>query len=172
MKIFILLLNLSLLVSCNSNNNAGEIQNIPFKGVKECVNFSELEPYFHKDNDTTYLINFWATTCPPCLKEFPYFEKLSQEMKGKNLELLFINIDGKNHLEDRLFTFLDKRSIDLPIIALTDPNANKWTEAVNPDWYGALPYTIIYKKDKKKYFFGAFENYAQLEKEVLLSLSN
>ena len=93
-------------------------------------------------------------------------------MKGKNLELLFINIDGKNHLEDRLFTFLDKRSIDLPIIALTDPNANKWTEAVNPDWYGALPYTIIYKKDKKKYFFGAFENYAQLEKEVLLSLSN
>ena len=31
-------------------------------------------------NDTTYVVNFWATWCKPCVKELPYFEKVNKEM--------------------------------------------------------------------------------------------
>lgn len=161
------------IISCGRTGNKGEV-NIPeqtvLKGVREYVDFSALEPMFHKSNDSTYVINFWATTCPPCLKELPWFQQLGMEHQDKKLEMLFINIDGKRHMEDRLFPFIESRNINLPIVALTDPNANIWTEAVNPNWYGALPYTIIYNQKERKYYFGAFDNYDHLKKEVLYFL--
>ncbi len=168
-KYFWLILTVTLL-TLGCTGSSGEV-NIPdetvLKGVREYVDFSKLEPIFHKSNDSTYVINFWATTCPPCLKELPWFQKLGTELQDRKLEMLFINIDGKLHMEDRLFPFIETRKIDLPIVALTDPNANIWTEAVNPNWYGALPYTIIYNQKERKYYFGAFDNYEHLKNEVL-----
>ena len=32
-----------------------------------------------KSNDTTYVINFWATWCSPCVKEIGYFEELHRK---------------------------------------------------------------------------------------------
>lgn len=43
------------------------------------VDYSGLEPYLNKSNDTTYIVNFWATWCTPCVEELPYLEKLSRE---------------------------------------------------------------------------------------------
>ena len=34
-------------------------------------------------NDKVILLNFWATWCPPCIKEIPDLQKL----KKKNLDL-------------------------------------------------------------------------------------
>ena len=39
----------------------------------------EISDLYQKQNDTTYVINFWATTCPPCIKEMPYFEELNEK---------------------------------------------------------------------------------------------
>lgn len=170
MKYSLLLFLAILLGSCSDSRPLKIPKKARLQGVKEYVDFSQLEPYFHKNNDTTYLINFWATTCPPCIKEIPYFEKLSKAFKEEKLEFLLINTDGKRHFESRLFPFLEKKKINLPVVALTDPNANVWTAAVNKDWYGALPYTIIYRNEDRKYYFGAFENYAEIKNEVQLFL--
>ncbi len=29
------------------------------------------------------VVNYWATWCPPCLKEFPHFEKVKQDVEGR-----------------------------------------------------------------------------------------
>ena len=39
------------------------------------------------------LINFWATWCPPCLKELPTFEKMRNSLLLKNVEILAISVD-------------------------------------------------------------------------------
>ena len=39
--------------------------------------FNSFESYLNKENDTTYVINFWATWCIPCVKELPEFSEIN-----------------------------------------------------------------------------------------------
>lgn len=36
------------------------------------------------------LIDVWSTTCTPCIKEMPYLDKIKQENKGKNIEIIAV----------------------------------------------------------------------------------
>ena len=38
-------------------------------------------------------VNIWATWCPPCRKEMPSMEKLYQQLKGEDFEILAISVD-------------------------------------------------------------------------------
>lgn len=168
-RTIIIIFLLPFLLSCRGKkvtSASKSLQKENYEGVKEYTNFKKLEPIFNKKNDTVYLLNFWATTCPPCVKEMPLFEQLALDFKKAKFEILLISTDRKKDKESRLLPFLQKHQLQIPTVWLTDPNATKWTEAVNPKWYGALPYTIIYKNEERKYFFGSFENYAQLKSEI------
>ena len=38
------------------------------------------------------LVNFWATWCPPCRREMPSIERLSQALKSADFEILTVNV--------------------------------------------------------------------------------
>ena len=40
------------------------------------------------------LVNIWATWCPPCVDEMPSMEKLYQEFKDRDFEILAVSIDA------------------------------------------------------------------------------
>lgn len=40
------------------------------------LTLNELDKRIANGKDTTYVINFWATWCSPCVAELPNFEKL------------------------------------------------------------------------------------------------
>jgi thiol-disulfide isomerase/thioredoxin len=42
---------------------------------------------------TVVLINFWATWCPPCVREMPSLERLQTELGGAGFEVLAISED-------------------------------------------------------------------------------
>tara|TARA_Y100000590_G_scaffold401950_1_gene487225 strand:+ start:2250 stop:2789 length:540 start_codon:yes stop_codon:yes gene_type:complete len=42
------------------------------------------------------IINFWATWCAPCKKEMPSLERLSQNTKFNNLQVLPVNMEKPN----------------------------------------------------------------------------
>lgn len=66
------------------------------------------------------LINFWATWCPPCRREMPSMERLSQRFKGQPFVVLAVDVgEGPDTIEtfasqlDTTLTFpilLDTRS--------------------------------------------------------------
>jgi thiol-disulfide isomerase/thioredoxin len=128
--------------------------------------FNEIENIFEKSNDTTYVINFWATTCPPCLQELPHFETSSENHREDKYKTFLINIDEFKRIEKNVIPFLNKLKIKNDVYALIDDDMSSWTAKVNKEWYGALPYTVIYKGKNKKYFFGAFKKEQDLEKEL------
>ena len=134
--------------------------------LKVIENFEKIEPLFNKNNDTTYVINFWATTCPPCLKELPHFENSSITHEKDKFKIILVNIDDPKRLEKYVLPFMEKLKIKNKVFALVDDNMTSWTAKINEEWYGALPYTVIYKNDKKNYYFGAFKNEEELETEV------
>ena len=72
--------------------------------------YEELEHIFQYDNDTTYLINFWATWCGPCVKEMPYFQELAEFYEGKPFKLILVSLDFEKHIDTRLITFLNKHN--------------------------------------------------------------
>ena len=38
------------------------------------------------------MLRFWADWCPPCAKEFPIIEKTYQEVRGKGLDVIAVNV--------------------------------------------------------------------------------
>ncbi|OVE78152.1 hypothetical protein BVX98_01040 [bacterium F11] len=74
-----------------------------------------------KFEDKVVFINFWASWCPPCKKEFPELNQLAEEYKDKEFKLLAINLDKK---QSRVEKYLKKIGIESPDMEiLLDPKS-------------------------------------------------
>ncbi len=130
------------------------------------TNFDDLEPLFHQKNDTTYVINFWATWCAPCVHEFPYFERLAKEMANEPVQIVMVSIDFGKQIRTQLPKFIKKHDVQLPVISLDAPNPHIWLEKVDPEWEGSIPITIIYRNDQRRFIPEEMPSYEALKKMV------
>ena len=135
-------------------------------GIKlKSYNFDGLEPYLNQKNDTVYVINFWATWCVPCIKELPHFEKLNQKYKNGKFKMILVSLDFPKMIESRVIPFIKNKNLQAEVVVLNDPDANSWIEKVAKEWSGAIPATIIYKNDKRKFYEQSFTE-DELETEI------
>ncbi len=124
----------------------------------EVYDFERFKPLLNVSNDTTYVINFWATWCVPCVKELPDFEKIHAKYKDDKFKMLLVSLDFRRNLEDRLIPFIAKNDLQAEVIMLHEPDANAWIPQVDPHWSGAIPATLIYNrsKDFKSFHEGSY----------------
>ena len=66
------------------------------------------------------LINFWATWCPPCIREMPSLEQLHQNLKDQPFVLLAIN---QWEDEERVFEFMGQLETIPTFPILFDPQS-------------------------------------------------
>ncbi len=103
------------------------------------------------------LINFWSTTCGPCVKEFPDLIETGRRFQNRPVDFISISLDPVA-LRPAVTKFLESRHAALP-----DPTAKSlkeegrssnnyhWTggnpdamaQAIDPEWSGALPHTVL-----------------------------
>lgn len=138
----------------------------PFPPFQLYDSFAELKPLLEKDNDTTYIINFWATWCKPCVAELPYFEELYDKYRGKEVQMVLVSLDFPQRIESDLKPFIEKRGLEAPVIALTDIRFNDWIDQVDPSWSGAIPATLVYRGRKRAFMERSFESAAELEEAL------
>ncbi|UCD33304.1 MAG: TlpA family protein disulfide reductase [Desulfobacterales bacterium] len=60
------------------------------------------------------LLNIWATWCAPCVAEMPSMEKLYQELKGEDFELLAISVDESG--AEAVKPFVEKYKLGFPVL--------------------------------------------------------
>ena len=127
--------------------------------------YNQLKPLLEKKDDKTYVINFWATWCAPCVKELPYFEKINKEYADKNVAVLLVSLDFPKQVEKKLIPFINRKKLQSEVVLLDDVNEDVWIKAIDESWSGALPATIIYTKNKRKFYEQSFD-YETLENEL------
>jgi len=131
----------------------------------KAYDFKSFEHYLQQHNDTTYVINFWATWCMPCVAELPNFERLNNAYKTQKVKVILVSLDMKKQVEKSLLPFIKKKNLLSEVLFLNDPDADSWIAKVDKNWSGAIPATVIYNKRTRKFYEQSF-TYEALEKEL------
>lgn len=136
-------------------------QNVPVIGL------DDLESRLENGKDTTYVVNFWATWCGPCVKELPYFEALEKDNLGKNFKVLLVSLDFANQLDSKVIPFVKKKELVSEVVLMDEDRPNKWIPRVSDKWTGALPATLFVNTQKKTRHFheGSFKE-GELEQKL------
>lgn len=129
------------------------------------VDYEGLKPLLEMQNDTTYIINFWATWCAPCIKELPHFQKIHNKYADRKIKVILVSLDFERQIESRLIPFLKKNNVTPDVVVLSDPHSNFWIDKVSQEWSGAIPATLFYNRYKRLFFEKEF-TYAEIEETL------
>jgi len=106
------------------------------------------------------LMNFWTTSCPPCVEEMPYFQELYQDWSTRDdVSILMINIG-----EDirRVENFMQSHNYTLPVLL---DSQGKVAEAYQVQY---TPTTVLIDQSGRLSYkaIGAFKNKLSIVKTV------
>ena len=154
-SIYIFSLVFFLLFSCkNHQNNKIEI-----------VNFDELYKSIDLSSNNTYVINFWATWCRPCVKELPYFEYVNNKYSDKNVKVLLVSLDFPSQIESKIKPYIFTKKIRSKVLLLDDPDLKTWIPKVSNKWGGGIPATLIVNRSNYNFYPNPF-NQESLVNEI------
>jgi thiol-disulfide isomerase/thioredoxin len=124
----------------------------------------------HQDNDSLYVVNFWATWCKPCVAELPYFEEAGKQFADKKVKVALVSLDFIADKE-KVNQFIQEKNIQNDVYLLQAGDPNIWINKVDSTWSGGIPATIIYKTGKKIFFReGNFATQQELDSLIQIKL--
>ncbi|WP_316760227.1 TlpA disulfide reductase family protein [Pedobacter aquatilis] len=122
------------------------------KSQVKLLTLNDLDRRIAKGKDTTYVINFWATWCSPCVAELPNFEKLRVENLNKPVKIILISLDFKSKLQKAVIPFVQKNNINAEVFLLNELDKQIYTQRIDKKWSGAIPATLFVNK-KVRHFY-------------------
>lgn len=114
------------------------------------IKFPELQRRLARATDTTYVVNFWATWCAPCVKELPYFEQLGAAYAQQKVKVLLVSMDYASQLDKKVKPFVSKRNLKSEVVLLDEKDPNTWLAKVDAKWSGSLPFTLLLNNQRQK----------------------
>ena len=134
-------------------------------GIRVYKKYEDFSALLHKNNDTTYVVNFWATWCKPCVEELPYFDQLAEKHKGEKVKVLLVSMDFADQVKGRLKPFIKKKKVQSEVVVFDAPKPNEWIPKIDEKWSGAIPATYIYRGKEHSFYERSFD-YETLESVV------
>jgi peroxiredoxin len=109
------------------------LDTITADGIKDLVK---------NNSDKLRLINVWATWCGPCVKEYKEFITMNRMYRGRDFEFISISADDPAK-KDKALKFLKSEQSSATNYIFNIDDKYKLIDAVDPNWQGALPYTLL-----------------------------
>jgi thiol-disulfide isomerase/thioredoxin len=89
------------------------------------------------------VVNFWATWCPPCLKEIPEFIRLQARYGPRGVQFVGIAIDDAARVQG----FMARTGMNYPVL-MAEREGIDLARAVG-NRLGGLPYTLVLDRQGK-----------------------
>lgn len=129
------------------------------------------------DNDSLYIVNFWASWCGNCLMEMPYFEEMRTKYDIDGLDVRLISLD-EERTANKAARFLISQSIDTQAYLLSpgrlehaiDGQTVKVIDLGDKTFGTDLPATIMYKRGQRVFMKIGRISKQELETAILKNI--
>ncbi len=108
----------------------------------ETIDTEGIEALTRNDSPKLRLVNVWATWCGPCVIEFPDLVSVHRIYRGRDFEVVTIDADAPEKREKAL-EFLKEQQASTRNYAFDEGDPYALIDAVDPEWAGNLPHTIV-----------------------------
>ena len=108
----------------------------------DMIDEQALKELVSNNSDKTRLINVWATWCGPCITELPEFVNINRMYRNRDFEFITISAD-KPDKKDKAQAALKKLQASGKNYIFGLDDKYKLIEAIDVEWQGALPYTVL-----------------------------
>lgn len=103
------------------------------------------------------LINFWATTCGPCIAEMPDLVETARRFQNRDFEFITVSNDPSS-ASKRVLQVLKKKNVATPRTLeksikaegrltnnyhIADGTTDAVVDAIDKEWNGALPHSVL-----------------------------
>ena len=95
------------------------------------------------------VVNFWATWCAPCRSEMAPLLAFGKEKESSGVKLVVVSADEASDAT-KAAGFLDSVHAPAPHYIKQAVNDEKFIDAIDPKWSGALPATFVYDRSGKR----------------------
>lgn len=118
--------------------------------VNAVYKIGDLLKRIEQNNDTIYVLNFWATWCVPCVKELPAVDSFAMAHKSEKIKVLLVSLDFKDELDKKVNPFLQKYHYKTECVLLDEVNGNDFIDKIDKRWTGSIPATFITFNKRRK----------------------
>ena len=118
--------------------------------VIRVVDYKRLKPIYTKENDTLYVVNFWATWCRPCVEELPHFMSVNDKFReNSRFKMILVSLDDAEKANGTVKNFAKRLKLNVDNYLLDDiKKMNEWIPDVDSLWSGSIPATLFIKNGR------------------------
>ncbi len=112
--------------------------------------------------DKLRLINVWATWCGPCVAEMPHLIDIGRQFETRGFDMITVSVDSPG-MKKKTETMLGRFHAAMPKLTeasikeegrttnnyLFEGDTDALAEALDPEWEGTLPHTVLISPEGK-----------------------